>query len=48
MKCTDCSYYWQEHEYDEESGEMYPVEERPSCHFNPDEMYGIPAPCEEE
>ena len=48
LRCEDCPYYWRQHEYDEETGEMVPVEPRETCHFNPDEMMGIPAPCEED
>ena len=48
MKCEYCPYYWQETEYDPETGEYWELEPRESCHFNPDEMMGIPAPCEEE
>ncbi len=47
MKCSDCSYYWRQHEWDEETQEMVPVEAHASCHFNHEEMFGIPAPCEE-
>lgn len=48
LSCEYCPYHWQEHVWDEEKEEMIPVEPRPSCHFNHDEMMGIPAPCEEE
>lgn len=48
MRCEDCCYYWREYEFDEETGEMVPIEPRPCCHLWHEEMMGIPAPCEED